>query len=439
MRHTFQPVQFGVNYKIIACSNHRYDVRDLTPFLAHHVIVQTRRTWCLVNSGTCIYCTGNSSSVSGVLFRRKCVLLVSLPILLVALLTIDLSRYNSFFNRKVENVYRYFSKKDNNYTLPEFDDVHWCNVSCRVGIPCEYVDEVNLRVIVITYNRASSLQKCLNHVMKLETLGDAVSVEVWLDRSKTGVIDQPTLRVARSFQRAWSASNKGHACVHMQESNAFIVGQWVDTWRPKENSNEMGLILEDDVDISPWAYKWLRAAHRYYGNHSDVMGYALQMQNNRFQEGKEARMGAPKGDAAFMYRNLATWGYSPHPRVWPRYQDWYHRVRRENKLKPYVRNLRSTRRRKRFEKKGTEESQWVVWHTYFAFINNYYCVFSNLIAYTGKNNVLLSHNRMEPGLHFKGRGQRESKSLLTVWNDRYVNFPNRTNKYDYNGSVVGTM
>ena len=311
-----------------------------------------------------------------------------------------------------------------------------CETSCTTGTPCVYKDEVDFRIIVITYNRASSLRKCLDHVLTLKTLGDTVHVEVWIDRSDKGVVDEGCLREALEFQKKWNKLHEGGACVHTQDRKANIAGQWVDTWRPKENSSELGLILEDDIDISAWAYKWLKAVHQRFGHRQDIMGYALQMENNRFQTGKEKTIVGPKTDSVFLYRNFATWGYSPHPRVWPLYQDWLHRVRRENRIQPYLKGFRSTRWRKQFEKEGTQESQWEIWHTYFAYLNSYYCVFSNLKAYTGKSDVLLCQNREEKGLHYKKTVVKESDHLLTEWQDDYTVFPNETVIYDYDGKII---
>jgi len=49
------------------------------------------------------------------------------------------------------------------------------------------------------------------------------------------------------------------------------MGQWIDTWRPRDNSDaELGLILEDDISVSPYAYRWLRAVHRAYRHRTDL-------------------------------------------------------------------------------------------------------------------------------------------------------------------------
>ena len=153
------------------------------------------------------------------------------------------------------NVY-FKSPKVLNGKPSDFNSPWYCDVDCMVGVPCEYKDEVDFRVIVITYNRAKSLQKCLDAVFDLDTLGDKVSVEIWIDRSKNGTITKEAIKTAEMFIDRWSIQGrKGRACVHQQKANAYINGQWIDTWRPKQDSKELAVILEDDVSISPHAYR----------------------------------------------------------------------------------------------------------------------------------------------------------------------------------------
>ncbi len=57
-----------------------------------------------------------------------------------------------------------------------------CASECTTGVPCQYPDELDFRIIVLTYNRPDSLSKCLSHIAKLDTLGDKVGVDIWIDR-----------------------------------------------------------------------------------------------------------------------------------------------------------------------------------------------------------------------------------------------------------------
>ena len=85
-------------------------------------------------------------------------------------------------------------------------------VPCVTGRPCTYEDVVDLRVVVITFNRADSLTKLLRSLDTLLLDGHRAALEIWIDRdrNKNGV-DQPTLELASSFN--WKG---GPTRVHLQ-------------------------------------------------------------------------------------------------------------------------------------------------------------------------------------------------------------------------------
>jgi hypothetical protein len=145
--------------------------------------------------------------------------------------------------------------------------------ACTTGKPCSqvYTDEVNFRIIVITYNRAVSLLKLLHSLDDLELDGDRAALEIWIDVNDKGQSHDETVKAARSFQ--WK---KGPTRVHIQTSHAGIMGQWIDTWRPRPESKELGYhILEDDISVSPMAYRWLKAVHKAMANRTDFVGASL--------------------------------------------------------------------------------------------------------------------------------------------------------------------
>jgi hypothetical protein len=144
------------------------------------------------------------------------------------------------------------------------------DITCVTGKPCEYADDVDFRIIVITYNRAVSLLKLLRSLDDLELDGDRAALEIWIDVNDKGQSHDETVKAARSFQ--WK---KGPTRVHIQTSHAGIMGQWIDTWRPRPESKELGIILEDDISVSPMAYRWLKAVHKAMANRTDFVGASL--------------------------------------------------------------------------------------------------------------------------------------------------------------------
>ncbi|KAK2140691.1 hypothetical protein LSH36_1267g00028 [Paralvinella palmiformis] len=197
-----------------------------------------------------------------------------------------------------------------------------CTNKCTTGVPCQYLEELDFRIIVLTFNRPDSLRKCLSHIAKLDTLGHEVGVDIWIDRSKEGKLDEDTYEISSEFQDTWTC---GQVCLHIQDRNAYIIGQWVDAWRPRENTREIALILEDDIDISPLTYKWLKMVDSHFRTVPDIAGYTLQGESVNYIKDKIRPVtNTPKTDNVFIYRLMGTWGFSPKPKEWRDFQDWFH-------------------------------------------------------------------------------------------------------------------
>jgi len=84
------------------------------------------------------------------------------------------------------------------------------NSTCVTGKPCIYSDVVDLRVIVITFNRADSLSKLLRSLDTLVLDEDRAALEIWIDRNRRNGVDQRTVEVASTF--SWRLDTRTNAC-----------------------------------------------------------------------------------------------------------------------------------------------------------------------------------------------------------------------------------
>lgn len=107
---------------------------------------------------------------------------------------------------------------------------------------------------MLACNRATALLLLLRSLNRLQLAGSTVALEIFVDRNKTGALDEQTFAVARDFTFRFGAK-RVHVCPH----HVGIYGQWLDTWCPSANSSEQALLLEEDLVISPMSWRWLRA------------------------------------------------------------------------------------------------------------------------------------------------------------------------------------
>lgn len=308
------------------------------------------------------------------------------------------------------------------------------STNCRTKTPCVYPEEVDLRLIVMTFNRAKSLTIVLDSLLKLDAMGDVIALDIWIDRNKKNVVDTSTLKAAQRFQ--WS---KGPFRVHVQSEHVGLYGQWIDTWRPRENTTELALFLEDDLVISPHTWRWLKAVHAHYGKDAHNSGYPLNCEQVE-TAGVTMRKHVDGGkDSVFYFERMGTWGFAPHPKVWRAFQDWYHSKITDPNFRPYVNDLVLTSWYKKFEKRGTQDGMWSMWFTYYINERNLYVLHDNINAMTSSEDKCLAVHREEPGLHYFSKAKTNGqKNLLVNWTDEYIHFPQKPKLISFFGKLQST-
>ena len=291
----------------------------------------------------------------------------------------------------------------------------------------------------------------LQRLSQLQMMADRLSVDIWIDRLPNGSMHRPTLAMA---QRLASSFQNGRACVHRQTMHAYITTQWLDTYRPKLDTREVGIILEDDIDLSRFAWKWYKALHDHFRHADYIAGYTLKSQDKYLRaiaRRKEPLVG-PKNHTILLYNCFQAWAYSPQPNVWREYQDWYHTVRKnknnyERKSKvdsidPRVPGALHSEWWTRFSQDNYQETMaHEMFNVYFTNVvkqGKLYTVYQNLDVYTGRD-IRLCVNRKEAGLHFSGKELGEadtSKLLLADWQDDFIKFPVQPRRLTITGEIV---
>ncbi|XP_014769453.1 uncharacterized protein LOC106868621 [Octopus bimaculoides] len=286
--------------------------------------------------------------------------------------------------------------------------------------------EVDLRLIIIVYNRAESLKKCLDSLNKVDYLDDAIHIDVWIDRSVNGIIDELTYKTAQSF-----IFEHGTYKVHNHTKHVGIYGQWIDTWRPMEDSEEIAVIIEDDINMSPFFYRYLRAAHKKYKNYHSINGFALQGISMKHGGGK-GLLSAPAGNSVFLYPILGTWAFSPKANHWLAFVEWFHTNSPNRKFIPKVPHILPTRWYQEGMNRGGNINPriWSMWHIYYAYLHNEVTLYKN-----SPDMKSFSVNRKEKGLHYTA-STKLLDPIITTWNDSYINFPNQPIILDINGYVA---
>jgi hypothetical protein len=83
--------------------------------------------------------------------------------------------------------------------------------------------------MLITYNQPWSLQRLLTSLNEAEYFNDIGVIEVWIDRSKYGTIDDRTYQVATHCK-----FDKGDINVMNHTDHVGMYGQWMGLWPLKK-------------------------------------------------------------------------------------------------------------------------------------------------------------------------------------------------------------
>ena len=128
-------------------------------------------------------------------------------------------------------------------------------------------------------DRPTSLKRLLASLSKANYGGDVVNIEFYVDKTQSDADDtnnQYVVDMVKKFQ--WE---HGTVESHLEKKNAGIFNMWVRPFPVKADrtrSKSYFVVLEDDVEVSPFFYLWTKRMLLSYGEHQDgnLYGFTIQ-------------------------------------------------------------------------------------------------------------------------------------------------------------------
>lgn len=150
-------------------------------------------------------------------------------------------------------------------------------------------------VKVLAYDRLDSLARCLRSLAAADYLSDRVSLHVFLDHFPALSVNASSAEADRKLAESrrivdfadtfqWRFGEK---IVHFRTLNAGLQSQWLEAWWPSSD-DEFAFVVEDDLEVSPLYYKFLRSLIlNYYYNETNFRPYiyGASLQRPRFVPG----------------------------------------------------------------------------------------------------------------------------------------------------------
>lgn len=258
----------------------------------------------------------------------------------------------------------------------------------------------DIRLVVMTMNRAWSLDRLLKSLDHAKyPPGASVDLQVTIDRDFSENVDQPTMKILESLD--W---RHGIYEVKVWPHKVGLYGQWVESWPAELYPNDLYkavILLEDDLEVSPYYFTWFTEAHKYYGGKEKVAAITGQRPNLVAAINGPASVESvvPEGTKAFGYMLMATWSLSPIPQVWCEFRQWV-KDKRTNypDFVPTVPGIVPDQWYSHFRSRGEEENMWEMWFIRFVDERGLHTIY----PWVSNGREAMVSNWKEVGLHFSG-------------------------------------
>ncbi|XAR59742.1 hypothetical protein NMG60_11015695 [Bertholletia excelsa] len=111
-------------------------------------------------------------------------------------------------------------------------------------------NKMRLSISIITQNRAQSLARLLKSLTDAYYLGDEVPISFNMDSQ----VDEATIKLVSSFN--WP---HGPKTLRRRIIQGGLIRAVSESWYPSSD-DDYGLLLEDDIEVSPYYYLWIKYA-----------------------------------------------------------------------------------------------------------------------------------------------------------------------------------
>lgn len=254
------------------------------------------------------------------------------------------------------------------------DFLPWTNLTHLSQL--ELAETFSMKVIVLTMNRPESLMRLLRSINNtyFEHDTDSIEVEIHVDKSH-GWLYEDCVKIAHNFTLP---KNRGKVTARIAERNHGLRTAWFDSWWP-ETDQEHAIIVEDDLELAPTWFSWLRKAWLSYRHRRDVAGITLSRQFLMFKK-PERNVEILNDHQPFLYKLVGTWALSPHPARWREFLTWF-RAQDSETFDPYVPGLITSDWLHMHTWQGRRHMTWEQWHIYYSEHNNLFTMYINLPNY----------------------------------------------------------
>ncbi|KAH7862531.1 hypothetical protein Vadar_006106 [Vaccinium darrowii] len=273
---------------------------------------------------------------------------------------------------------------------PSVEKVLWMVDLRSTALP--YWNRMRISISIITQNRVKSLLRLLQSLTNAYYVGDEVPITFNMDSG----VDEATIKAVNSF--AWP---HGPKIIKRRIIQGGLIRAVSESWYPSSD-DDYGLLLEDDIEVSPYYYLWIKYALLAYHYDPEISLpelASISLYTPRLVEVVKER---PKWNATDFFKNIhpntpylhqlpCSWGAVFFPKQWREFYVYMNmRFTEDAKQNPV-----------QIPKSRTNgwQASWKKFLIDMMYLRGYVSLYPNF-----PNQASFSTNHMEPGAHIAAKG-----------------------------------
>lgn len=314
----------------------------------------------------------------------------------------------------------------------------------RAAWAAAFPDQPSVQVMVFTHRRAASLDRLLQSLATADYTGlPPHDLRVCVDSKADSPPNPAVLDVLAGF--SWP---HGQFEVGVHRSQVGLAGQWLHCWAgdtlqpvpslkaaapTSDERAALGVMLEDDLEVSRHWAQWKVRAALAYRQHPSIRSFTLQRPQIRATDAKSIAPQLPLEGTVFGYRLLGSWGFAAYRDMWRDFVAWQAEAAKAGPKAAVVPGLIMSDWWMGAVKAGSMSSMWTMWFIKFAQARGLFTLYGNF-----GGDLAMNVNWLEPGEHYAGtRGKpRSDSTLVRWWRDEYALMPAQPTLLDWDGSVI---
>jgi hypothetical protein len=286
----------------------------------------------------------------------------------------------------------------------------------------------DMTIIILSMDRFTSLERLISSLMTSNYENNTIDLVVRFDRPLTALVDhrqwmQQVNQLRDSLLLQWP---HGNTRIAIATETLGLAESWFRAWTPSSDTDR-AVIFEDDLEVSPLWYQWLKGAHDAYAStRPDLAAFSLSHQELvPLKTSKRSTKEFPT-DQPFLYALLGSHGFSPLAKIWTEFLEFVRCTKHRSKFSIATPELITS---DWYYNMVRKESMWTQHFIFFTKQRNLYNIYQ-----FPKDKTLAAHWQ-EKGAHFNGHTRGRNFPLIQE-GDMAMTFPSNLKKYDWGANLV---